>query len=102
MAGLIEKFPEKERDIVRHLGDNVSVLINKGCYNHSLVHTVIFNYIQVRQRIVHTYIIYIFLFVCYDLALLTSLFLPMSSYAPFVNAKLHDLECSVVLSSLGS
>ena len=52
MAGLIEKFPEKERDIVRHLGDNVSVLINKGCYNHSLVHTVIYNYIQVRQRMV--------------------------------------------------
>ena len=47
MAQLIEKFPEKERDIVRHLGDNVSVLINKGCYNHSLVHTVIYNYIQV-------------------------------------------------------
>ena len=52
MAGLIEKFPEKERDIVRHLGDNVSVLINKGCYNHSLVHTVIYNYIQVRQKMV--------------------------------------------------
>ena len=49
VAQLIEKFPEKERDIMRHLGDNVSVLINKGCYNHSLVHTVIYNYIQVGR-----------------------------------------------------
>jgi len=47
VAQLIEKFPEKKKDIVRHLGDNVSTLINKGCYNHSLVHTVIYNYIQV-------------------------------------------------------
>lgn len=44
---LIAKHPEKEKDIVRHLGDNVNTLITKGCYNHSLVHTVIHNYFQV-------------------------------------------------------
>ena len=73
MAGLIEKFPEKERDIVRHLGDNVSVLINKGCYNHSLVHTVIYNYIQVSEYISVT--CYIRLLLCDILAPLSSLFL---------------------------
>jgi pumilio family protein 6 len=49
VAQLLEKFPEKTKDIVRHLCDNVSTLINKGCYNHSLVHTVIYNYMQVTN-----------------------------------------------------
>ena len=58
---------------MRHLGDNVSVLINKGCYNHSLVHTVIYNYIQVRQRMVlYIHIGYIRLFLCGVLAPLSS------------------------------
>ena len=47
VAQLIEKHPTKERDIIRHLQDNVNTLIQKGCYNHSLVHTVIYNYLQV-------------------------------------------------------
>ena len=48
VAQLIERHPVKEKDIVRHLGNNVNTLIHKGCYNHSLVHTVIYNYLQVR------------------------------------------------------
>ncbi len=44
---LVTRHPEKERDIVKHLGGNVTALITKGCYNHTLVHTVIYNYLQV-------------------------------------------------------
>ncbi len=47
VAQLIEKHPMKKKDIVRHLGDNVNTLVQKGCYNQSLVHTVIYNYLQV-------------------------------------------------------
>ncbi len=47
VAELIERHPVKKKDIVRHLGDNVSTLVQKGCYNHSVVHTVIYNYMQV-------------------------------------------------------
>lgn len=42
---MIEKFPEKKKQILQYLGENVQVLIKKGCYNHSLVHTVIYNYL---------------------------------------------------------
>lgn len=38
------KYPDKRRDILKHLASNVSPLITKGCYNHSLVHTVLYNY----------------------------------------------------------
>ena len=48
VAQLIDRHPEKKRDIVKNLGTNVQVLVKKGCYNHSLVHTVIYNYLQVR------------------------------------------------------
>ena len=41
---LMLKHPEKRRDILKHLGSNVSPLITKGCYNISLVHTVLYNY----------------------------------------------------------
>ena len=48
---LIEKHLEKKRDIVKNLGTNVQVLVKKGCYNHSLVHTVIYNYLQVGNSV---------------------------------------------------
>lgn len=41
---VLDKFPEKKRDVVKNLGVNVHTLITKGCYNHSLVHTVMYNY----------------------------------------------------------
>ena len=44
---LIAKHPEKEKYIIRHLAEHVPTLINKGCYNHSIVHTVIYNCLQV-------------------------------------------------------
>eukprot|EP00092_Neocalanus_flemingeri_P002616 GFUD01002803.1.p1 GENE.GFUD01002803.1~~GFUD01002803.1.p1 ORF type:complete len:662 (+),score=236.91 GFUD01002803.1:62-1987(+) len=44
---LIAKHPEKKAEIVKNLGANVEVLIQKGCYNHSLVHTVLHNYLSV-------------------------------------------------------
>ena len=40
----MQKHPEKRRDILKHLASNVNPLITKGCYNHSLVHTVLYNY----------------------------------------------------------
>jgi len=41
---LMQRHPEKRRDILKHLASNVNPLITKGCYNHSLVHTVLYNY----------------------------------------------------------
>jgi len=46
-AEVIAKYPEKERDLIKNLGVNVETLIKKGCYNHSMVHTVIYHYLQV-------------------------------------------------------
>ena len=46
---IVKKNPEKKADIVKNLGVNVEVLIQKGCYNHSLVHTVISNYLSVVE-----------------------------------------------------
>jgi len=44
---LIAKHPEKKTEMVKNLGANVEILIQKGCYNHSLVHTVVHNYLAV-------------------------------------------------------
>jgi pumilio family protein 6 len=41
---LMERHPEKRRDILKHLASHVNALVTKGCYNHSLVHTVLYNY----------------------------------------------------------
>ena len=46
---IITKYPEKKAELVKNLGANVDVLIVKGCYNHSLVHTVIANYLAVAE-----------------------------------------------------
>ena len=40
----MQRHPEKRRDILKHLASNVDPLVTKGCYNHSLVHTVLYNY----------------------------------------------------------
>jgi pumilio family protein 6 len=49
VAELIAKHPEKKDDIVKSLGANVDVLVQKGTFNHSLVHTVIHNYLAVTE-----------------------------------------------------
>ena len=42
---IIKKNPEKKDELIKNLWANVDTLITKGCYNHSLVHTVIHNYL---------------------------------------------------------
>jgi len=49
VAELIAKHPEKKEEIIKNLGMNVEVLIQKGTYNHSLVHTVLSNYLTVTD-----------------------------------------------------
>ena len=46
---IVTKYPEKKAELVKNLGANVDVLILKGCYNHSLVHAVIGNYMAVVE-----------------------------------------------------
>ena len=41
---VLAKHPEKEKVVARSLHEHVNILITKGCYNHSLVHTVLWNY----------------------------------------------------------
>merc|ERR1711962_383604 len=45
----IAKHPEKKEEIIKNMGANVEVLIQKGTFNHSLVHTVIHNYLAVTD-----------------------------------------------------
>jgi len=49
VAELIAKHPEKKEDIIKHLGANVEVLVQKGTFNHSLVHAVLHNYLAVVE-----------------------------------------------------
>ena len=42
---IIKKNPEKKDELIKNLWANVDTLITKGCHNHSLVHTVIHNYL---------------------------------------------------------
>merc|ERR1712223_594152 len=46
---LIAKHPEKKEEIIKNMGANVEVLIQKGTFNHSLVHTVVHNYLAVTD-----------------------------------------------------
>jgi len=46
---LITKHPEKKAEMVKNLKANVDILILKGCYNHSLVHSVLHNYLSVAE-----------------------------------------------------
>jgi len=47
VAELIQKHPEKKEEMIKNLGMNVEVLVQKGTFNHSLVHTVLHNYLAV-------------------------------------------------------
>jgi len=49
VAELLAKHPEKRSECVKNLYRNVEVLIQKGCYNHSLVHSVIYNFLSVAE-----------------------------------------------------
>jgi len=47
VSEIIAKHPEKKDELVKQLAVNVDVLVQKGTYNHSLVHSVIYNYLSV-------------------------------------------------------
>jgi len=49
VSELILKHPEKKVEMIKNLKANVDVLVQKGCYNHSLVHSVIHNYLAVSE-----------------------------------------------------
>eukprot|EP00088_Acartia_fossae_P010996 TRINITY_DN1550_c0_g1_i10.p1 TRINITY_DN1550_c0_g1~~TRINITY_DN1550_c0_g1_i10.p1 ORF type:complete len:679 (-),score=235.53 TRINITY_DN1550_c0_g1_i10:362-2398(-) len=46
---ILQKYPKRAPEIVKELQKNVEVLIRKGCYNHSLVHTIIYNFMLVAD-----------------------------------------------------
>ena len=46
VSQLLSLKPEKKSAVMKHLGENVSILVQKGCFNHSLVHTLINEYLQ--------------------------------------------------------
>merc|ERR1719383_476774 len=46
---IIAKYPNRKKDCVQNLQRNVEVMIRKGTFNHSLVHTVIYNYLLVAE-----------------------------------------------------
>jgi len=50
VSELLEKHPEKKDEMVKNLATTVEVLIQKGTFNHSLVHTVIHNYLAVAEK----------------------------------------------------
>ena len=49
---IVMKHPKKEAGIRRALTENCNILISKGSYNHSIVHTVLYNYMQLLNYIV--------------------------------------------------
>jgi len=46
---ILEKYPDRAKICRAELQKNVEMLINKGMYNHSLTHTVIYNYLLVAE-----------------------------------------------------
>jgi len=46
---ILEKYPNRKMDCVKNLQRNVEILIRKGTFNHSLAHTVIYNYLLVAE-----------------------------------------------------
>jgi len=46
---ILAKYPDRAEAIKKELHNNVETLIRKGCYNHSLVHTILYNYMQVAD-----------------------------------------------------
>ena len=49
---IAKKYPKKEGAIRRALAENCGILISKGCYNQSIVHTVLYNYMQLLNYII--------------------------------------------------
>ena len=49
---IVQKYPKKEGAIRRALAENCGILISKGCYNQSIVHTVLYNYMQLLNYII--------------------------------------------------
>ena len=41
---ILKKNPEKTKSVMINLHDNSNILVTKGCYNISLAHTVLYNY----------------------------------------------------------
>jgi len=46
---ILEKYPNRRSDCVQNLRRNIEVLIRKGAFNHSLTHTIIYNYMLVAE-----------------------------------------------------
>lgn len=44
---IIAKHPDKKDELAKQMGVNVDVLVQKGTFNHSLVHSVIYNYLTI-------------------------------------------------------
>ena len=49
---IAKKYPKKEGAVRRALAENCNILITKGCYNQSIVHSVLFNYMQLLNYII--------------------------------------------------
>ena len=49
---IVKKYPQKEGGIRRALAENCNILITKGCYNQSIVHSVFYNYMQLLNYII--------------------------------------------------
>ena len=49
---IAKKYPKKEGTVRRALAEHCNILISKGCYNQSIVHSVLYNYMQLLNYII--------------------------------------------------
>ena len=49
---IAKKYPKKEATVRRALAENCNILITKGCYNQGIVHSVLYNYMQLLNYII--------------------------------------------------
>ena len=49
---IAKKYPKKEATVRRALAENCNILISKGCYNQTIVHSVLNNYMQLLNYII--------------------------------------------------
>jgi len=49
VVDIIEKYPNRKNNCIKNLHQNVEILIRKGVLNHSLAHTVLYNYLLVAE-----------------------------------------------------
>jgi len=47
VSEIVAKHPDKKDELVKQMAVNVDVLVQKGTFNHSLVHAVLYNYLTV-------------------------------------------------------